>query len=99
MADTQFQSLAKLVAEKLNEIIVKVNTHNSNKAEVSGQTFTGDVVTPNLSVTNTITTEDIDQFSRQGFAAVGGGSSNLALSAAGSSSGTVKLQVSLTYLT
>ena len=59
MADTQFQSLAKLVAEKLNEIIVKVNTHNSNKAEVSGQTFTGDVVTPNLSVSNTITTDDI----------------------------------------
>jgi hypothetical protein len=48
---------------------------------------------------STIITEDIDQFSRQGFAAVGAGSSNLALSAAGSSSGTVKLQVSLTYLT
>ena len=45
--------------------------------------------------TGTVTTEDIDQFSRQGFANVSG--TTLFLSACGSATGTVKLFCSVTY--
>jgi hypothetical protein len=45
--------------------------------------------------TGTVTTEDIDQFSRQGFANVSG--TILALSACGSATGTVNLSCSVTY--
>jgi hypothetical protein len=45
--------------------------------------------------TGTVTTEDIDEFSRQGFASVSG--TTLALSASGSATGTVKLSCSVTY--
>jgi hypothetical protein len=45
--------------------------------------------------TGTVTTEDIDQFSRQGFASVSG--TTLSLSASGSATGTVKLSCSVTY--
>ena len=43
MADTQFTTLASLIAVKLNSIIGKVNEHSSDKADLSGATFTGDV--------------------------------------------------------
>jgi hypothetical protein len=70
---------------------------------------TGDIVVPDYQLwtglpftvaatgTSTVTTEDIDQFARQGYSGVGG--SSFAVSACGSATGTNSLETSITYKT
>jgi len=70
--------------------------HISSYAVISGLPF---AASSDFGGTSTVTAEDIEVLARQGFASIGNGSSSLGLSAAGSASGTVKLIVSLTYLT
>ena len=55
--------------------------------------FSGLPFACNMTATSTVTTEDIDQFDRQGFAQMG--SSTLTLSNCGSTSGTTSLSVSI----
>ena len=53
MSDSQFQSLGKLIAEKLNNIITKVNTHTSDKADLTGATFTGSITVGDITLPTT----------------------------------------------
>jgi hypothetical protein len=76
---------------------LRITTTGADLQVTTYQLFAGLPFSISKSGTGTVITEDIDQFSRQGFAAIGG--SNFAISKCGSSTGTSAVDAMVVYMT
>ena len=76
---------------------LRITTTSDDLQVTSYQLFSGLPFTISKAGTGTVITEDIDQFSRQGFAAIGG--SNFAISKCGSATGTTAVDAMVVYMT
>ena len=83
---------------RLVTLYFRAYTASDNLTVASYQLFSGlPFAVDSMTGTGTVTTEDIDQFDRQGFAGVGG--TSFAISKSGSSSGTTSLEATVSYFT